>query len=31
MFLALCETSGIELRNCLAYLREWIDREKRPE
>ena len=31
MFLALCETSGTELRNCPAYVREWIDREKRPE
>jgi len=31
MFLARSETSGIELRNCPAYIREWIDRQKRPE
>jgi hypothetical protein len=28
-FLALSEIDGIELRNCPAYIREWIDREKR--
>jgi hypothetical protein len=28
MFLALSETSGIEIRNCPAYIREWIDRER---
>ena len=27
-FLASCETSGIELRNCPAYVREWITRER---
>jgi hypothetical protein len=25
--LALCETKGIELRNCPAYVREWVARE----
>ncbi|HYZ87445.1 MAG TPA: hypothetical protein VE621_23720 [Bryobacteraceae bacterium] len=30
-FLALSEISGIELRNCRAYIREWVDREKRSE
>jgi hypothetical protein len=28
-FLALSEIDGIELRNCPAYIREWVDREKR--
>ena len=27
-FLATCETDGIELRNCPAYIREWIRRER---
>jgi hypothetical protein len=27
-FLALSETSGIELGNCPAYVREWVDRER---
>ncbi|HEX8881197.1 MAG TPA: hypothetical protein VF749_14255 [Candidatus Acidoferrum sp.] len=27
--LALCEIEGIELRNCPAYIREWIAGEKR--
>jgi hypothetical protein len=27
--LALSETRGIELRNCPAYVREWLTREKR--
>jgi hypothetical protein len=27
-FLALSETSGIELGNCPAYIREWMSREK---
>ena len=27
-FLALSETNGIELSNCPAYIREWIDRER---
>ena len=27
-FLALSETGGIELRNCPAYIREWVDRER---
>jgi hypothetical protein len=26
--LALCESHGAELRNCAAYLREWITRER---
>ena len=28
--LALCESNGAELRNCAAYIREWIMREGRP-
>ena len=27
-FLAACETDGIELQNCPAYIREWIRRER---
>jgi hypothetical protein len=27
-FLARCEASGTELRNCPAYIREWITREQ---
>jgi anti-anti-sigma regulatory factor len=27
-FLAVCETKGIELRNCPPYVREWILSEK---
>ena len=27
-FLKRCESNGIELRNCSAYIREWIKREK---
>jgi hypothetical protein len=27
-FLAACELKGIELRNCPAFLREWITREQ---
>lgn len=30
-FLALSEINGSELRNCPAYIREWVDREKRSE
>ena len=26
--LAVCETNGTELRNCPAYVREWIHRER---
>jgi anti-anti-sigma regulatory factor len=26
--LALAETNGIELRNCPAYVREWVSRER---
>jgi hypothetical protein len=26
--LAFVEDSGMELRNCLAYIREWVTREK---
>ncbi len=28
IFLAACERKGIELRNCPAFLREWIAREQ---
>jgi hypothetical protein len=27
-FLKRCESKGIELRNCSAYIRHWITREK---
>jgi len=27
-FLKRCESNGIELRNCSAYIREWITRER---
>jgi predicted metal-binding protein len=27
-FLKGCETDGMKLENCPAYVREWIDREK---
>jgi hypothetical protein len=27
-FLARCETRGAQLRNCPAYIREWINRER---
>jgi len=27
-FIESCETNGIELRNCPAYVREWINRER---
>jgi anti-anti-sigma regulatory factor len=27
-FLSHCETKGAELRNCPAYIREWIERER---
>ncbi|MGB8323539.1 MAG: hypothetical protein WCE52_11335 [Candidatus Acidiferrum sp.] len=27
-YLAFCEASGTQLRNCPSYIREWIDREK---
>jgi hypothetical protein len=26
--LAVCETKGTELRNCPAYIREWVSRER---
>ena len=29
-FLAGCEAKGIELVNCPAYIREWIERETTP-
>jgi hypothetical protein len=29
-FLALSEAHGIELRNCPAYIREWVSRERTP-
>jgi anti-anti-sigma regulatory factor len=28
-FLRHCETEGIQLRNCPAYIREWINGERR--
>ena len=28
IFLAECEAHGIELKNCAAYIREWIKRER---
>ena len=27
-FLGNCESEGIQLLNCLAYIRKWIDRER---
>lgn len=27
-FLRGCETKGIKLKNCPAYIREWMEREK---
>lgn len=27
-FLAVCEENGAKLRNCSAYIRDWIDRER---
>ena len=27
-FLGVCESQGIQLLNCPAYIRKWIDREK---
>ena len=29
-FLADCETDGVKIMNCPAYIREWIAREKGP-
>jgi hypothetical protein len=29
LFLALCEMQGATLRNCSAYIREWINQEKK--
>jgi anti-anti-sigma regulatory factor len=26
--LAVCEANGVELRNCPAYIREWVSRER---
>jgi hypothetical protein len=28
-FLSLCEMDGVKLKNCPAYIREWIDRERK--
>jgi hypothetical protein len=28
-FLVRCEAKGIKLKNCPAYIREWIEREKK--
>ena len=30
-FLERCEADSIQLRNCPAYIREWIEREKETE
>ena len=30
-FLARCEEESIRLDNCPAYIRAWIDRERKPE
>jgi hypothetical protein len=27
-FLVGCETDGVKLENCAAYIREWMEREK---
>jgi anti-anti-sigma regulatory factor len=27
-FLSVCESAGMQLQNCPAYIREWMDREK---
>ena len=29
--LALCQCNGLELRNCPAYIREWVTRERRSD
>jgi hypothetical protein len=29
LFLALSETLGVELKNCSAYIRKWIDQERK--
>ena len=29
-FLAHCEANGVELRNCPAYVRKWIEQEPTP-
>jgi len=29
--LALCQSNGLELRNCPAYIREWVTRERKSE
>jgi hypothetical protein len=29
-FLARCEADSIDLKNCPAYIREWIERERYP-
>jgi ABC-type molybdate transport system ATPase subunit len=28
MFLAVCELKGVELRNCPAFLRDWVGKEQ---
>jgi hypothetical protein len=28
MFLVISEANGVELRNCAAYIREWVGRER---
>jgi hypothetical protein len=27
-FLGMCETQGVTLLNCSAYIRDWIDKER---
>jgi anti-anti-sigma regulatory factor len=29
-FLASCETAGVELKNCPSYVREWIEKGRKP-
>jgi hypothetical protein len=29
-FLATCEAAGIELKNCPSYVREWIEKGRKP-
>jgi hypothetical protein len=29
-FLAACETAGVELKNCPSYVREWIEKGRKP-
>ena len=29
-FLSFCEANGLQVKNCPAYVRDWLSREKRP-